>query len=333
MHGDNIIELCDLSIDYPLKKYTLHAVSDCSLEIKRSAITALVGESGSGKTTLASSIIQCLSEPGRVVNGTIRMKDSADGEPIAVEQLSEKELSKLRWDRISMVFQAAQSSFNPIMTIWEHFWETYHTHRPQAAKAEALEKTRELLDYVKLDVDRVLKAYPHELSGGMKQRTAIAFAMLLDPDMIILDEPTTALDVITQRYIFDILRKIKEDTGVSMLLMTHDINVVAQFSDYVGVMYAGRIMEYGKTKEVFSSPRHPYTKGLLQATPSLSCDLSELKPIPGSPPDLRYLREGCKFCDRCSFATERCFRQEPETRVIAGRMYKCHLAEEAGPCR
>lgn len=329
MHSDNIIELCNVSIDYPLRKYTLHAVSDCSLAIKRGAITALVGESGSGKTTLASAIIQCISDPGRLVGGTIRLTGDIDGEPVSVEKLLEKDLRKLRWNRVSMVFQAAQSSFNPIMTIWDHFWETYHTHEPQAPKAEVLQKTRELLGYVKLDVDRVLNAYPHELSGGMKQRTAIAFAMLLNPDVIILDEPTTALDVITQHYIFDILREIKEDTGVSMLLMTHDINVVAQFSDYVGVMYAGRIMEYGKTADIFAAPKHPYTKGLLQATPSMSCDLGELKPIAGSPPDLRNLPEGCKFSDRCPFATERCFVHEPEMNVIADRMYKCYLAEEA----
>lgn len=329
MHSDNIVEIRNVSIEYPLRKYTLRAVSDCSLEIKRGAITALVGESGSGKTTLASSIIQCISEPGKVVDGTIQLWDDIGKAPTSVTNLSEKELSKLRWNRVSMVFQAAQSSFNPIMTVWEHFWETYHTHEPKASKSDVLRKTKELLSYVKLDVNRVLSAYPHELSGGMKQRTAIAFAMLLDPDVIILDEPTTALDVITQHYIFDILRKIKDDTGVSMLLMTHDINVVAQFSDYVGVMYAGRIMEYGKTEEVFSNPKHPYTKGLLQATPSLSCDLSELQPIAGSPPDLRNLPTGCKFCDRCPLATERCFGEEPATKKIPGREYKCYLTEEA----
>lgn len=220
MERENVIEICGLSIDYPLRKYTLRAVSNCSLQIKRGAITALVGESGSGKTTLASAIIRCVSEPGIVADGTIQLWDDIDVAPTPIEKLSEKELSKLRWNRVSMVFQAAQSSFNPIMTIWDHFWETYHTHEPEVPKAEVLKKAKELLDYVKLDVDRVLQAYPHELSGGMKQRTAIAFAMLLNPAVIILDEPTTALDVITQHYIFDILRKIKGDTGVSMLLMT-----------------------------------------------------------------------------------------------------------------
>ena len=266
--NENIIEIKNVTIDYKLKKYDIRAVSNCSFNIKRGFITAIVGESGSGKTTLASSIIDCISSPGVLAEGSIKFDDGQDC--FQVEQLTELEKEKMRWSKISMVFQAAQSAMNPVMTVWDHFWETYYFHDKKAKKEEVLLKSKKLLEYVKLDVNRVLSSYPHELSGGMKQRVMIAFALLLNPSMMILDEPTTALDVITQNYIFEILKDINRNMNITMLLMTHDINVVSRFSDYVTVMYAGRIVEYGPTKEVFSNPKHPYTKGLLDATPSLS---------------------------------------------------------------
>lgn len=330
MEKDNILEMRNISIDYKLTKYSLRAVSSCNFDIKRGFITALVGESGSGKTTLASSIIHCISYPGVLSEGTISMRENADSDEITeIEKLGEKEMNALRWEKVSMVFQAAQSSFNPLMTIWEHFWETYHFHDATKKKEAVLARSKELLDYVKLDVDRVLTSYPHELSGGMKQRASIAFSLLLNPALIILDEPTTALDVITQRYIFEILKNINKTFGISMLLMTHDINVVAQFSDYVGVMYAGRIMEYGKTEEVFYNPKHPYTKGLLRATPSLSGDIKQLKPIEGNPPDLRELPSGCVFRVRCPFAKEVCANSEPENIDFGGRFSRCFFAKES----
>lgn len=230
---DNIAVFRNVSIDYPLKKYTIRAVTDVNFELKRGKITALVGESGSGKTTLASSLIRCISEPGRVAAGEILFRGKnkeGEIEEIRVDKLSDKEMRAFRWNKVSMVFQAAQSALNPVMTVRQQFFETLDAHEAKLPKGEKKQKSgdreakeqkcRDLMEYVKLDADRVLASYPHELSGGMKQRVMIAFALLLDPELIILDEPTTALDVITQNYIFNLLRKINRERGISMV--AHD---------------------------------------------------------------------------------------------------------------
>lgn len=323
---DAVVKIRNIHIDYPLKKYTLHAVSDVSMDIARGKITALVGESGSGKTTLASALIRSISEPGRIASGEI-MFYGRDEEPIHIEKLTEKELRDLRWQRISMVFQAAQSALNPVMTVKEQFFETIEQHTGRVPSNQKEKRCRELLEYVKLDPDRILKAYPHELSGGMKQRVMIAFSLLLDPDLIILDEPTTALDVITQSYIFGLLKQINREKGISMLIMTHDISIVAKFADYVGVMYGGKLMEFGTVRDVFRNRRHPYTAGLIGATPSIIHDISQIEPIRGAPPDIRDLPQGCVFWPRCDRCQEICKREDPEiTELPDGSKCKCVLA-------
>ena len=322
---ENIVELRNVYIDYKLKKYDIRAVTNVSLDIKRGMITALVGESGSGKTTLASSILRCISEPGELVSGTITLYNK-DGSTIKVDELEYKDIQKFRWEKVSMVFQAAQSALNPVMTILEQFEETVREHNYKWTKEEIIKKVRELLLYVKLDPERVMKCYPHELSGGMKQRVMIAFSLLFEPDLIILDEPTTALDVITQDYIFKILKQINRDYGISMLLMTHDIGVVAKFADYVGVMYAGRLMEYGTVRDIFKNGKHPYTTGLIGATPSLIADLNSMKPIEGLPPDLRDLPNGCVFNPRCpKYIKGLCDAAEPENYQVDNTLVKCIL--------
>lgn len=328
---DNIVEFKNVYIDYPLRKYTLHAVSDVSMGIRRGKITALVGESGSGKTTLSSALIRCISEPGKIASGEILFygADTPDKAPVHIEKLTEKELQSFRWCKISMVFQAAQSALNPVMTIRQQFYETLREHGGTGEAGEREEKCRQLLEYVKLDVDRVFDSYPHELSGGMKQRVMIAFALLLDPELIILDEPTTALDVITQSYIFNLLKQINREKGISMLIMTHDISVVAKFADYVGVMYGGRLMEYGSVRHVFKKRLHPYSAGLIGATPSLIQDVSLIRPIEGTPPDIRNLPKGCVFWPRCEKCMERCKSEDPATVEFSdGSKCKCHLWAE-----
>lgn len=330
---DNIAEFRNVYIDYPLKKYTIRAVTDVSLDVRRGKITALVGESGSGKTTLASSLIKCISELGRIAGGEIIFRSKAEGvvsEEIRIDKMNERDMRKFRWDKVSMVFQAAQSALNPVMTVKEQFYETLEAHNSKLSKDAKEKKCRELLDYVKLDVDRVFSAYPHELSGGMKQRVMIAFSLLLDPELIILDEPTTALDVITQNYIFNLLRQINRDMGISMLLMTHDISVVAKFADYIGVMYGGRLMEYGTVKDVFKHRYHPYTAGLIGSTPSIIGNIEEMKPIEGNPPDLLNLPQGCIFSPRCPKCRDICTTEEPETKVFEdGGKGKCYFYREA----
>lgn len=325
---DNIFEIRDLSIDYKMKKYDLNAVSGVDLDIKVGKVTALVGESGSGKSTLATGLINCISSPGAIVGGSITYYGRGKAEDVV--HFTEKELEQYRWREVSMVFQGAQSALNPLMTVYEHFEETYRIHNPKMPKREMREKCRaktiELLSFVNMDPERVMGMYPHELSGGMKQRVMIAFSLLLDPKLIILDEPTTALDVIVQSYIFKILRDANRRRGISMLLLTHDIGVVAEFADYVAVMYGGRIMEYGTTREVFRERLHPYSRGLINATPSLTSDLSTMRSICGNPPDIRSLPSGCVFHPRCDLCSERCEREEPVPQDAGGHIVRCHYA-------
>ena len=328
---DNIVTIKNVSIDYPLRKYTLRAVTDFSMDIKRGKITALVGESGSGKTTVSSALMQCISEPGRVAAGEIIFYDRAKdgGHEILINKLGKKELNAFRWSKISMVFQAAQSALNPVMTIRQQLYETMIEHGCKFSKEEMEARCGELLGYVQLNPEIVLNAYPHELSGGMKQRVMIAFSLLLDPELVILDEPTTALDVITQNYIFNLLRKINEEKKISMLLMTHDISVVARFADYIGVMYGGRLMEYGSTAEVFEKRRHPYTEGLIGATPSIIGDIDKMHPIEGTPPNLLNMPSGCVFHPRCRYCKEICKAEEPVAYSTEdGCIVKCHFRRD-----
>ncbi len=327
-HIQNIAEFKNVSIDYPLKKYTIRAVTGVSMELRRGLITALVGESGSGKTTLASSLIRCISEPGKIAEGELIFYEE-NGQELHVESMSEKQLRQFRWNKVSMVFQAAQSALNPVLTVRQQFYETLDAHDSGLSKGEKEAKCQELMEYVKLDAERVLASYPHELSGGMKQRVMIAFSLLLDPDLIILDEPTTALDVITQSYIFNLLRQINREKGISMLLMTHDISVVAKFADYVGVMYGGRLMQYGSVQDVFKKREHPYAAGLIGATPSIVGDISEMRPIEGNPPDLLNLPKGCVFSPRCPKCQEICLTAEPPTKSFPdGTKGKCYFYRE-----
>ncbi len=314
-YSENTVTIKDLTVEYKLKKYSIRAASQVSLDIKRGRMTALVGESGSGKTTVASALLNCISAPGEIVSGEVYFHEK-DGSVVEVGGLREKELNAFRWSKISMVFQGAQSSLNPVMTILDHIYETMKVHEPGTTKKDAAKRAQEVLSIVNLSADRIMKMYPHELSGGMKQRVMIAMSLLLNPELIILDEPTTALDVITQDYIFKILKRINEETGIAMLLLTHDISIVAKFADYMAVMYAGRVMEYGTTADVFRHKAHPYTRGLIMATPSLYGDIESMKPIAGAPPDLMDLPEGCVFWPRCPYADKTCKGEEPRLRPV-----------------
>lgn len=325
---ERLMELRGLSVAYRMKKYDLNAVTEVNLDIQAGQVTALVGESGSGKSTLAAALIRCLSAPGEIVKGNIFYYGRGKQEDVT--RFSLKELQQYRWGEVSMVFQGAQSALNPLMTVKEHFEETYGVHHPEMSKRErkkqCAEKTKELLQFVNLDPDRIMPMYPHELSGGMKQRVMIAFSMLLDPKLIILDEPTTALDVIVQSHIFKILKQANREKGISMLLLTHDIGVVAEFADQVAVMYGGRVAEYGTVREVFRERRHPYTRGLINATPSLTSDIENMRSIPGNPPDIRDLPKGCVFHPRCDQCAQICREMEPEEICEDGHMTRCHFA-------
>lgn len=328
MKETNILETENICIDYRMRKYDIRAVDNVNFEIVKGKITALVGESGSGKTTLATSLFNSLSEPGVITSGKVFF--NAPNGVIDVTSLNDEELRKFRWKHISMVFQGAQSALNPVMTIFEQFFETLLVHDAVKNRKQAEEISRHYLEFVNLDADRVMSAYPHELSGGMKQRVMIAFALLLEPQLILLDEPTTALDVITQNYIFELLKKINEELDISMLLLTHDISIVARYADYVGVMYGGKVVEYGDVYKIFSCKYHPYTSGLINATPSLIKSLESLKPIEGSPPNLLDMPSGCAYHERCPKRMDVCDKENPVMNDVDGHSVYCHLFDKEG---
>ena len=302
---ETIISVKNLSLQFPLRYGTVQALRGVSIDIPRGKVTALVGESGSGKTTLATALMKLISFPGEITEGQI-LYGGKD-----VVKMNPQELHKLRWEEIAMVFQAAQSALNPVMRVREMIIETYLAHRPKTPEKKIIDRISSLLEFVRLEPERILSSFPHELSGGMKQRVMIAFSLLLEPKFLILDEPTTALDVITQDYIFEILSQIRREMDVTMLLLTHDISVVAKVSDRVAVMYAGKIVEEGDIFKVFEERRHPYTKQLIGSVPSIAEDIPSQIEVTSAPLDLFNLPAGCALIDRCPFAKPVCAAIDP----------------------
>lgn len=320
---ENIISVKDLSLHFPLRYGTVQALRNVSIDIPRGQVTALVGESGSGKTTLATALMRLVSFPGEISAGEI-LYQGAD-----VVKMDPRALHTLRWEEIAMVFQAAQSALNPVMRVKDMIFETYLAHRPKATSKVILDRIRALLAFVRLEPDRILASYPHELSGGMKQRVMIAFSLLLEPKLLILDEPTTALDVITQDYIFEILAQIRKEMDVTMLLLTHDISVVAKVSDRIAVMYAGKIVEEGDIFQVFQKRKHPYTRQLIGSVPSITEDTPSQIEVTSAPLDLFNLPAGCALVSRCPFAKPVCEALEPAAHAVSQdhRVF-CHQYNE-----
>ena len=304
-----ILSVRDLSIDYRTRRGAVHAVRDVSFDIAKGETVAIIGESGSGKTTLAISLIRLSPRSARITNGQILYTNAK--ETVDIRTLPEDELRMFRWSECAMVFQAALNSFNPVINIWEQFGDTAKAHGIKDARAIHA-RAEELLDLVRLDPKRVLRAYPHELSGGTKQRVLIALSLLLQPQLIILDEPTTALDILTQRSIIDLLADLKKKLGFSMIFISHDLTIAAELADRMITMYAGTVVERAAVNDLFYRPRHPYSVGLLRAVPKVSGALGAVESIPGSPPDLIRLPPGCTYADRCPFVIDACREREPE---------------------
>jgi peptide/nickel transport system ATP-binding protein len=296
-------------INYKTKKGLVQAVRNVSIALQAGESMALIGESGSGKSTLGLGIVQLLAKTAEVSEGSITYRRNGYG--VEVLELSGNELREFRWRECAMVFQSALNSFNPVLRVWDQIWDTAKAHNWKD-KGAVRKKALDLLDFVQLDADRVINAYPHELSGGMRQRVLIAMALLLDPQILILDEPTTALDILTQRTIIELLRRLKEEKHFSMIFISHDLAIAAELADRIATMYAGKVVEIGPTDVLFYQPAHAYTLGLIRAVPTVTGGFEELESIPGSPPDLVHLPSGCKFHPRCSLATEICEQEEPE---------------------
>ncbi len=319
------LEVENLSVGYSTSGGTVRAVNDVSFVVEDGQRMGLVGESGCGKTTIAKAIIGLLPENGQVLDGSIRLID--DDLDLDLVSATKKELRDVRWDELALISQSAMNALDPVYTIGDQIREAIQLHE-KVSNDEAIERARSLLDKVGIDSERV-DSYPHQLSGGMRQRAMIAMALALDPGIIIADEPTTALDVVTQDHILGQIDQLSQEYGNSLLMITHDISVVAETCDTVGVMYAGKLVEEGPIEEVFLEPEHPYTQGLLNAFPSLEGENTELITVRGEPPDLINPPSGCRFYARCPYREDRCRDQPPElTPRGPERRAKCYVTDD-----
>ena len=319
------VSVRDLTVLYRTDQGELPAVSHASLDLRSGVITGLVGESGSGKSTLALSLLNAVPEPGRISTGSIQVEGIGE-----ITALTGRQLRQARGGALGYVFQASQNSLNPLKTIGKQLLDLGRSHRVADLRA-LVSRAKELAVRMGLDGDRVLDSYQHELSGGMRQRVGIMLALVLNAKVLILDEPTTALDVLSQSAVLDIVRTVHEENGLSTLIVTHDMGVVSQIADRLAVMYGGRIVEDGPVLELLRHPAHPYTRALIGATARITGDTAEARALPGRPPDLTTVpRVGCVFRERCPLAMEICAEQEPVLARWSGdRRRACHAEPAA----
>ncbi len=315
-----LLEVNDLTTYYKLKQGRVRACESVSLSLGKGEALGLVGESASGKTTVALSLIKLLPENASIVGGSIKL----EGREIVTA--AEEEMKQIRWKEISIIFQGAMNALNPVRTVGEQIAEALKIHE-KLTDREAWKRTRDLFEKVEIDPDRV-KEYPHEFSGGMRQRAMIAMAISCNPKLVIGDEPTTALDVMVQAQVLQLLQHLRDEIKMGLILITHDLSVVGETCDRVAVMYAGQIAELGPVEQVFTRPAHPYTRALMVAFPDIEGDRALASSIPGSPPNLLQPPSGCRFHERCSEALPICREQQPPRVDMGGKHYaSCHLLE------
>lgn len=321
---NTVLDIQNISIDYPINIGTVRAVRDVSLALRRGEVLGLVGESGCGKSTLGLSILNLLKSPGIVSNGSIMF----GGQDIIT--MKPNELLRLRGNEIAMVFQNPLTSLNPLFRIDRQFLETIRQHEPGVTKEEAMERSGEILDALGVEKKR-LYDFPHQLSGGMRQRIMIGLGLILNPKIIVADEPTTSLDVIVEAGFIDLLNRLRMRFELSIILITHNLGMVAQIADRIAVMYAGRIVELGTAEDIYHHQRHPYTYGLINCVPNINLDQEELVTMPGSPPDLVTSPPGCPFAERCPYAMEVCIEKIPTlTRETDEHFVSCRLYDDGG---
>ncbi len=322
---DPIYQVRNVSVAFDMDRGTSRVLDDIDLDIERGEILGVVGESGSGKSMFADSLLNAVVSPGQLGGEVIY--NTEDGQSVDVTELTDEELRKFRWQEASMVFQGAQDSFNPTRKIRTHFVETLDAH--DADIEDGMDRARELLSDLYLEPDQVLNSYPHELSGGMKQRTLIALSMLLDPEVIVMDEPTAALDLLMQQSIVRLIREIKGKYDVTIIFITHDLPLLAELADRLAVMYAFEFVEIGLTDGILEEPSHPYTRALLNSTPNIFAPVEDMTAIEGSAPDPVNVPTGCSYHPRCPMATDACVESDPgyyETNANHG--VKCHYWED-----
>lgn len=316
---DDFLSVRNLNVVYTQSRKTVHAVNGVSFQVQKGKTLGLVGETGAGKTTIAKSILRILPDPpAKILGGEIFL----DGEDLLKK--SESEMLDVRGGKIAMIFQDPMTALNPLMTVGDQILEVLLLHN-NYDNATGMKKAGEMLELVGIPAERYGE-YPHQFSGGMKQRVVIAMALACNPELLLADEPTTALDVTIQAQVLDLINDLKEKFQTSMILITHDLGVIAQTCDTVAVIYAGEIVESGSREDLFDHPAHPYTNGLFDSLPSMSDDCEKLRPIAGMPPDPTNLPEGCAFSPRCPYATELCKNKKaPVKEITPGHFVACHL--------
>ena len=316
-----ILQIENLKTSFMTSNGEVQAVRGVSFSVGKGEIVGLVGESGSGKSVTSMSILKLLADTARIKEGKILF----EGEDLT--QYSKAQMRKIRGGKISMIFQDPMSSLNPLIPVGKQVAEMIREHHPEKSKEDIKKEVLELFARVRIpEPEKRYKSFPHEFSGGMRQRVMIAMALANRPELLIADEPTTALDVTIQAQVLDMMKKLREQNGTSMLMITHDLGIVAEVCDCVSVIYAGRVVEHGTLEDVFDHTLHPYTKGLFNSLPNMKDRKARLQPIPGLMPDPSRLPEGCAFADRCRYATDRCFHERPEVlHRTEEHTVACHL--------
>jgi len=321
-----ILEIRDTSVTFDMARGETRVLDSVSLDIERGEVIGVVGESGSGKSMFASSIVDMVVDPGRTVGDITYHPD--DGDSITLSSLTDEEMRSVRWEEIAYIMQAAESGFNPTMKIGGHFEETIEAH--DASMEDRMSYARTLLSDMYLNPEQILSSYPGELSGGMKQRALIALGLVLDPDVLILDEPTASLDILMQRSIVNLLTELQEKHGWTILFVSHDLPLVSDIADRIAVMYAYDLIEVGQTEDILNNASHPYTRALLNAVPNVSAELDDMSAIPGSSPDPVNVPDGCSYHPRCPLADSQCHEMDPSRHEVSDRHWaKCFYWEEA----
>jgi peptide/nickel transport system ATP-binding protein len=315
--NNKLLSIKNLTVEYHSSGMTVHAVNDVSFDLERGKTLGLVGETGAGKTSIAKAILRILPD-----HATKKAEGVVEFEGKDIFRLSEKEMQHYRGSQISMIFQDPMTALNPVKKVVSQVAEGLEKHQ-KLSKADAKKEAIEILESVGIPENRT-EEYPHQFSGGMKQRVVIAMALACNPSLLIADEPTTALDVTIQAQVLDMMKHLRNERGTSVVMITHDLGVIADMCDYVAVVYAGKILEFGTLEDIFDHTAHPYTKGLFGSLPEMNIDQPRLKPIMGLPPDPTNLPEGCAFAPRCPYAKDECRRGTIELRKItAGHMLRC----------
>ncbi len=324
MAAEILLSVKDLVVQFPTRKGILTAVDRVSFDLAKGEVLGVVGESGAGKSMTGAAVIGLIEPPGHIAGGTIHLGDDR------IDNFSQDELLRVRGRRIGTIFQDPLTSLNPLYTIAEQLVETIRRHMDMTSK-QARGRAIELLEEVGIPAAaRRIDGYPHQFSGGMRQRVVIALALCVEPELVIADEPTTALDVSVQSQIIDVLKRMCEDHGTSVILITHDMGVIAEAADRVAVMYAGRIAEIGRVRDLVKDAKHPYTNGLMGSIPTLGQNIERLTQIPGSMPRLAEIPAGCAFSPRCERAFDRCGIDQPELIAGSNRQIACHLYDKEG---